>query len=190
MFNAKIREGKPVCPICEGLQRIYLGSNESIRCKCLILKLYEEKVPDWIRDAPKTTNDRPVGLFNCLIGPQERVGCWLDNMYQYLFEVLPSSFESRFPQIISDDGLVEAKFAQGDFDELTSIDREFVMIEQTALKGHAYMPNTVYQYVRRRVDAKKYTWLIRSTPIDKTSFDYSPELEKLVSSRFTITDLR
>ena len=88
------------------------------------------------------------------------------------------------------DGVIDITTKKSFFDELTSIDREFVMIEQTALKGHAYMPNTVYQYVRRRVDAKKYTWLIRSTPIDKTSFDYSPELEQLVSSRFTITDLR
>jgi hypothetical protein len=154
------------------------------------MKMYAEYVPTWIRNAPKTTGERPYGKFNCLIGSEDAVGCRLDNVYQDIIDRYPNSFQNILPKIISDSLLVDSKFSQRDFDESTFIESPIVWVEQIALRGHGSMPDILYQYVKHRVDRNKTTWLIRSTPIDKTSFDYSPELERLVSSKFTITDLR
>lgn len=180
----------PVCDICNDTKHIITGPMSTTRCDCTILSLYEERVPLWIRDAPRTTSEVPLGKFKCFIGTEETLGCPLDNMYQYLIEKAPNSFESLFPRILTDTFLVRSSFAQGDMDAMTYITSPFVMVQQDAITKHGSLPNIVWDYVSTRVNSNRTTWLIRTTPVTPDAYDYSDKLARLVSSRFTTIDLR
>ena len=177
---------EPTCKICSDAQHLYDGS----RCKCLVTKLYNRYVPTWIREAPRTTKDVPIGRFVCLIGSRAEVGCRLDNLHCRLIKADRSNFENLFPKILTDSFLVRSSFSQGDIGEITFINSPFVMVHQAAIKAHGSMADVVHEYVSTRVNRDRTTWLIRTTPVTPDAYDYSDELAELVTSCFTTIDLR